>query len=118
MSAFDKNTFLARAFEEFDRVINTNPDISYRSISLSLGKNKSFLSDVKARPDYYPFTIEYLVKLNEIYGIDDIYIMKGIRYKAIQDEYSATKGKLTALKSKYQTITGKLEEIRPLLNSL
>lgn len=97
MSTFDKSAFLARAFQEIDRVLDTSPGLSYRDISQAIGRNRTFLTDLKSDPVKYTLTVQDLVKLNDIYGADDIYIIKGIRWQAIKT---------------------KLDQLRPLLNSL
>lgn len=85
MQTFDRIALRDRAFEEIDRVLaDRKPRISYQDLSLELGRNHAFLSTFKNNPDRYMLSVYDLHKLNYLYNVDDIYILKGIRYQAIK----------------------------------
>lgn len=95
---FDKTAFLKRAFEEIERVMESaSPRPSLKEISRKIGRNDQFLAQLRSRPDTYTLSVEDLANLNAIYGVDDIYIIKGFRYQAIK---------------------AKLDQLRPLINSI
>lgn len=103
MDIFDKTALLARAFEEIDRV-KKETGASKQKISLAIDRHKTFFSDLKTRPDTYSLTVEDLIRLNAIFGVDDIYIIKGIRYKSVLDKYQVTKDKLDAVRTLLNSI--------------
>lgn len=123
---FDKTAFLRRAFEEIDRVIEASGgELSARKISRGIGRHVQFLTQLRGRPDTYTLTIEDLVNLSSAYNIDDVYILKGIRYQSIQDqskylkkEYEQDNEKYEALKGKYETLKNKITELKPLIDAL
>lgn len=74
-----------RAFEEIDRVLaNSQPRLTYQDVSRALGRNPAFLSTLKNQPHRYQLSLEDLFNLNAMYGVDDIYILKGIRFQSLQ----------------------------------
>lgn len=87
MQNLDREALRDRAFEEIDRVLaNSRPRLTYQDISKALGRNHAFLTTFKNNPDRYMLSLEDLFKLNYLYGVDEVYILKGARFQALQSK--------------------------------
>lgn len=85
MQTFDRAALRDRALEEIDRVLaNSKPRLTLGEMSQALRNNSQFLSSFKAYPEKYTLTLKDLFQLNALYNIDDVYIMKGIRFQKLQ----------------------------------
>ena len=95
---------VARAMEEIDRVLKANPGMSIRDMSAAIGRNKDFLYDLRLKPDKYILSIADVDQLNAIYGIDDIYIYKGIPFRSVHAQFERTQAKIGAIRTLLNSI--------------
>jgi hypothetical protein len=98
MLNYDRIAVRDRAFEELDRVLaDSKPRVTYQDVSQALGRHQAFLTNLKSHPDKYQFSLEDLFNLNAMYQVDDIYILKGIRFLALQTKLHQLKALLNTL---------------------